>query len=89
MNHGAIAEAYRALGCSVADTSMVGFGYPDLNIGLVGVTELVEVKSPEGVLGAAQERFARDWRGSAVRIIRTAAEAAEHVQEIRRRVKGK
>lgn len=60
------------MGCSVADTSRLGAGFPDLVIGLAGkrgrVNLLVEVKdgakipSQRGLTNAEQE-FRDGWRG--------------------------
>jgi hypothetical protein len=83
-NHSELAQVFESLGCSVADTSAVGFGYPDITIGLVGQTHLVEVKDADGRLSASQERFIRDWRGGRIITVRTAEEAIAHVQAIRR-----
>lgn len=82
-NHHVIVAAYEKLFCSVIDTSMVGFGFPDLVIGCAGITELVEVKTEEGGLESSQERFVRDWRGSKVRIVRSESDVADHVTTIR------
>ena len=43
-NHGEVADAFRALGFSVADTSRLGSGFPDLVIARRGRTAVVEVK---------------------------------------------
>ena len=43
-NHATIRDALRSVGCSVADTSAVGQGFPDLVIGFRGATMLIEVK---------------------------------------------
>lgn len=88
-NQGAIANTFRALGCTVHDTSAVGFGFPDLAIGLVGITELVECKTADGRPTPAQRTFTADWRGAPVRIVRSDDEAIALVQEIRRRAAGK
>jgi hypothetical protein len=87
-NHVELAKVYEDMGCSVVNTFHVGGGYPDANIGLVGITELVEFKMPDGEKTPAQKTFHRDWRGSKVRIIRCRDDVIEHVQEIRRRVAG-
>ena len=83
-NHGEIAAAFESVGCTVADTSAAGFGFPDLVIGLIGQTRLVEVKDADGRLSASQERFIRDWRGGQIVVVQTVTEAIEHVQRIRR-----
>jgi len=83
-NHGEIAQVLEDLGCTVADTSAVGFGFPDIVLGLIGQTHLVEVKDSDGRLSASQQRFLRDWRGGRIVVVQTVAEAIEHVQAIRR-----
>jgi hypothetical protein len=67
-NHSAIGKALRAIGASVADTSRVGGGFPDLVVGYRGKTLLLEVKDgrkpPSArMLTDEQKRFATDWRG--------------------------
>lgn len=86
-NHIELTKLYEQLGCTVVDTHGVGFGFPDAVVGLVGVTELVEFKTEDGQPNTAQERFSRDWRGSRVRIVRSAADVLAHVSEVRRRVR--
>ena len=68
------------MGYSVADTSGVGCGFPDLCIGRHGITALVELKTPRGRkaaqdrLGAAQIEFKGQWKGSPVIVAYTTAE---------------
>ncbi len=50
-----IVQAFRRLGCSVAITSGVHSGFPDLVIGFNGVTVLVEVK--DGSLPPSQRKL--------------------------------
>lgn len=88
-NHGELAQVYRSLGCSIVDTHELGFGFPDAVIGCVGVTELVEFKTADGVPTAAQVTFNRDWRGSRVRVVRCQADVVDHVQSIRQRFSGR
>jgi hypothetical protein len=83
-NHGEIAEAFISVGCAVADTSAAGFGFPDIVLGLIGQTHLVEVKDENGRLSASQDRFLRDWRGGPIMVVQTIDEAIAHVQRIRR-----
>lgn len=70
-NHDALADAFRALGCSVVDLHATGIpGWPDVAVGCIGRTYLVEFKNPATAYGRAgltaeQSAFARDWRGSA------------------------
>lgn len=35
-NHNAVADTFRALGCSVFETDRVGEGFPDLVVGMQG-----------------------------------------------------
>lgn len=86
-NHGELAKVFTDLGCSVADISGAGWGIPDLLIGCVGITTLVEVKTDEGDIDPKQQRFARDWRGSRIVYARTVDQAIAHVQAIRRSVR--
>lgn len=46
-NQAAIVAALRSVGCSVVDLSATGGGVPDLLVGRVGVTFLLEVKDAE------------------------------------------
>lgn len=77
---------YEALFCSVVDLHGIGFGTPDLLIGCAGRSELVEVKTDVGQLKKSQVRFAKEWRGSKVVVVRTQADVINHVQNIRERV---
>ena len=53
-NHAAIVQAFRDTGCSVIELTDTGVpGWPDLAIGLLGRTELVEVKNPDTAYGRA------------------------------------
>lgn len=85
-NHSEVRGWYEELYCSVVDLHGVGFGCPDLLIGLAGRSELVEIKTDSGQLEASQVRFQRDWRGSKVAVVRTQADVANHVQNVRERV---
>lgn len=67
-NHDEMVRLFESLGCSVFECHDVGAGFTDLVVGCMGVTLLVEVKTPEGMgrsdtLTPAQQRFHRDWRG--------------------------
>lgn len=81
-NHDAIVIAFRALGCSVVEMHAVGIpGMPDLAVGCVGKTHLVEVKNPASAYGRAglnpyQTAFAAEWRGEPVVIVKSEDEAA-------------
>jgi hypothetical protein len=83
-NHADIVQVFRDTGCTVADTADVGAGFPDLVVGISGYNVLVEVKSEAGALTPDQVRFHADWRGGKVQIVRSAAEAIELVNKVRR-----
>jgi hypothetical protein len=84
-NHNQIADAYRSLYCSVFDSHACGLGFPDLVVGIGGVTVLVEIKSEDGELRASQNLFIRSWRGSKVEVVRTTEDVIAHVQRVRSR----
>lgn len=68
-NQQAIVKQLRQIpGVSVAVTSMVGNGYPDINIGLRDRTFLVELKDGKKTasrkkLKPDQEKFKKGWTG--------------------------
>lgn len=67
-NHGTIVAAFKAHGCSVRDNSAAGNGLPDLAVGFLGVTHLVEVKDGKKAPSKrkrtpAQVKWAEDWKG--------------------------
>lgn len=65
-NQQSIMDALRDAGCLVADTSMVGNGFPDLTVGffdgLVPHIVLFEVKSKGGKLTESEEKFNKKWK---------------------------
>ena len=73
-NQGPIVEALRSIGCSVAITSQVGDGFPDVVAAYRGEIFLIEVKQIGGKLTPAQVDFYRGWAGP-VYIVETEAEA--------------
>lgn len=88
-NHNAIADRFRALGCSVFETDRVGEGWPDLVVGVLGVNYLVEIKNPEtrygrAGLSASQTRFNDAWRGGPVVLVSSDDEATALVVNWRR-----
>jgi hypothetical protein len=92
LNHDAIAAVFEQLGCSVCHTHEAGGGFPDMVVGLIGITALVEVKNPETGYGKrgltdSQKRFAGKWRGSPINVVHSEQEAIELVQDMRRRVR--
>lgn len=90
-NHAAIVQAFRDTGCSVIELTDTGVpGWPDLAIGLLGRTELVEVKNPGTAYGraglsATQTAFASEWRGSRIWIATSTDEALALVSNWRKR----
>lgn len=67
-NQAEVVAAFRALGCTVHSTASVGSGFPDLAVGLLGRTHLVEVKDGRKVPSARkltplEAKFSTSWRG--------------------------
>lgn len=86
-NHPEIVAQYEELYCSVIDLHGIGFGCPDILVGIAqSVNELVEIKTEFGTVEKSQVRFQRDWRGSKVTIVRTRADVIHHVQRVRERI---
>ena len=82
-NQKEIVKAFRDLGCSVFDTSSVGKGYPDLNVGINGTTFLVEVKKDAKATYTPQQiEFQGNWKGSPVVRINSVEEAIAFVKNM-------
>lgn len=89
-NQAEIVKAARSLGCSVAITSTIGGGFPDLVIGIyVGrrINLLVEVKDPtkpkaDRVLTKDQVEFHEAWRGQ-VNVVETVQDLVDLIKESR------
>ena len=67
-NQDDIVKALRAIGCSVAITSALGDGFPDLLVGRAGFNYLIEVKDgtqppSRKALTPDEVDFADKWRG--------------------------
>ena len=80
-NQSSIVEALRCIGASVAVTSGVGEGFPDILAGMNGRNWLFEIKNPnvpkaDQRLTPAQIEFKATWRGHWA-VIRDAGEAIE------------
>jgi hypothetical protein len=74
-NQGAIVKALRACGASVAVTSQLGAGYPDLTVGWRGLNVLLEVKpNSKAKLTEPEQVFHATWRGS-VQVVTSVDEA--------------
>ena len=76
--HKPIAEVLESFGWTVIDTSAIGPqvpGFPDMMIGLGGVTDLVQAKTGEDAsFTPAEIEFAKNWRGRPiVNLVSTAA----------------
>ena len=86
-NQTAIAETFRALGCSVEFLHRVGQGVPDLLVGICGANYLVEVK--DGSKSPSRRRLTDDeadwhanWRGQ-VSVVSTQDDVIRKVKAIR------
>ncbi len=80
-NQKEIVAALREAGCSVAITSGVGGGFPDIAVGLDGITWLIEIKDgtkkpSEKALTRAEMKFHLGWQGL-VEIVESVEEALE------------
>ena len=73
-NHAEICRALRKAGCSIVDLSAVGRGCPDIAVGRMGKTFMLEIKSERGKLNKRQYRFADEWRGH-LAVVRSVDEA--------------
>ena len=64
-----VADLRRIPGCSVAVTSSLGKGYPDILVGFRGLNFWIELKNPKTARGqkpdtrARQESFRAGWHG--------------------------
>lgn len=81
-NQGEIVDALRKIGASIIDLSAVGGGAPDLAVGFLGKTYLLEVKNPKtkGKLNKLQQKWHDEWKGS-VYVVYSAEEAIGIVRE--------
>jgi uncharacterized protein (DUF362 family) len=75
-NQEAIVKALRACGATVAITSQVGGGFPDLCVAIFGVNHLIEIKNKDarGKLSTEQLIFRDKWKGK-VYVVETVSEA--------------
>lgn len=67
-NQNEIVQALRDMGASVAITSMVGSGFPDIVVGFRGRNYLIEIKdgskpSSKRKLTPDEQKFFDTWRG--------------------------
>ncbi len=63
-NHGSIVDALRARGWSVTSLAKVGFGAPDVVVGLDGINVLLELKMPKEKLTGDEVKWHAGWRGT-------------------------
>ena len=93
-SHKAVVDAFRAAGCSWLNIdSPQTAGAPDGILGVAGRTLVVEIKAPKATkkraetpetgLRATQKAWADSWRGSAVHVVTTPAQALELVNLVR------
>lgn len=88
-NHATLTKAFESLGCSVIDTSGAGIaGWPDVVVGVMSRTHLVEYKNPDTRYGRAglnpnQHAFTRDWKGGKLFVVSSVDEVAYLVRNLR------
>jgi hypothetical protein len=75
----AIVEALRTAGCSVQSLASVGGGCPDLLVGVLGATYLLECKTKGEDLRDRQRAWAGMWRGMPPLVVHTPEEALKAV----------
>jgi len=85
-NHSAIVSLLRSFGCSVASTTGVGDGFPDVVVGFQGVTHLIEIKDGEKSpskrrLTPDEEEWHSTWQGDPVCILESLRDAEELVRK--------
>lgn len=66
LNQKQIVRELRALGFSVRHTHTIGQGFPDLVIGMGGITMLVEVKQEGETLTPDEREFFDTWGGAVI-----------------------
>ncbi len=87
-NHAAIVKRLRELGMSVANTSRLGEGFPDIVVGWRGVNGIFEIKDParkpsERRLTDDEDKFHAAWKGQIDKV-----ETAEEVEAIMQQMTG-
>lgn len=85
LNQGEIVLALTAAGASVLDATNAGLGFPDLIVGHVGRTLLLEVKNPKTYYGRQgfnerQQHFVENWKGGPVAIVETVEDALRAIE---------
>lgn len=83
LNQKEIVKALRSMGTKVAITSNLGFGFPDLVIGISNSVYLIELKNGhKATLTEAEKIFMANWEGM-VNIICSVEEAVDFVNSKR------
>lgn len=80
-NHTAIVRALRDVGASVQSLASVGNGCVDLLVGWRNGTWIMEIKTEDGTLTPAEQRWHANWRGP-VYIVRSPDEALQVIGAI-------
>ena len=86
-NQNEIVAEYRALGFSVAITSSLGKGFPDIVVGKYGYSSLVEIKNGElppskRRLTADEQDFFNGWKGD-IRVVNNIEDVHLHHDELK------
>lgn len=85
LNQSLIVAAFRAHGCLVADTHMVGKGFPDITVGYPprNIVAIVEIKNgAKAKLTGPEKLFYQAW-GGLVEIVRSVDDVAALVAKWR------
>lgn len=85
-SQGRIVAALRKMGASVVITSQVGQGLPDLLVGYLGVTVMLEVKAGDRPPSArkltdAEAFFLAHWQGGPAVVVKDEEEACRAVRQ--------
>lgn len=82
-NQNDVVKELRMMGCSVAISSVMGKGFPDIAVGYHGRNYMFEIKDPaqppsKRKLTPDEKNWHEKWRGN-VKIILTAQEAMDYM----------
>lgn len=80
-NHKEIMMALRKVGARVADTSMVGGGFPDMVCKFRGTLYLVEAKADDGKFTDKEDEFYNEWKDVTI-VARSPEEALKGIGAI-------
>lgn len=88
-NQERIVKLYRKAGFSVAITSALGQGFPDIVVGKHGHNVLIEIKDGKQPLSKQrltedEARFHSKWRGD-IRIIKSEDDVLNHIEDLKDR----